>query len=156
MKNKDVYKYATVLLLGVVVVLIAALSYSEGRNSVRYTTISASLQSSAQTSQSTLPPSAQCSNQYAAVSVGNAMSCGPFLAKVAYLNATNATLQIYYNGKYVNQSVFGVSSQKSYNFGSGGTYGIYIAGTIPSNSSAYFIIDNGYVVCTTVPIPQPK
>ena len=40
--------------------------------------------------------------------------------------------------------------------GSGGTFGIYMAGPIPSNQSAYFIIDTGYVVCTTVDVPYPK
>lgn len=153
-KTRDIYKYSTFLLLIVVIVLIAALAYNSGRNSISYTTIpQSSSQTSSQTTQPSFPAQVQCSNQYTAVSVGNSLTCGSFTAKVAQVNATNVTLQIYYHNVYVNQSIFGGNMQKSFNFGSGGTFGIYMAGPIPSNQSAYFIIDTGYVVCTTITIP---
>lgn len=178
-RNSNLYKYTTLILAIILILVVASfLSYDFGYKMGTQQVVCncpdipagaktapgpgpchcpIAVNQTTSTTQTTVLSSVQCSNQhYTSVSVGNSLTCGSFSAKVEYVNSTNVTLQIYYNGAYVNQSVFGRNMQKAFSFSSSVTYGIYMAGPIPSNQSAYFIIDSGYVTCTTVTIPTIK
>ena len=119
-KNADIYKYST-LILGVIVIvlLVSIFSYNSGRNS--YATIFTTIQSTQQltsiqyTTVSSLPSCDASTNGAAQVYVGNSVSCGLFAAELASINSSGVPkVLIYYNGTYTNQYIVGVNGNGGY------------------------------------------